>query len=150
MEAKVQGAGTDNYLEVEGVVGVRHQAVLVGALQLEAVGDHAIGVAVFAVAVEFGQTVAVPQLLEVLVGAVDSAGAEVLHHTWRVEGGGIGRVGWWGRAERYRGKCTTSARLWSSSTTRQDETRRVCSKCFSEQLAQGLLVICHSDITTCG
>lgn len=93
-------------LEVEGVVGVRHQAVLVGALQLEAVGDHAIGVAVLAVAVEFGQAVAVPQLLEVLVGAVDSAGAEVLHHSWRVG---------------QRGEGMTSAPLWSSSTTGQDE-----------------------------
>lgn len=82
-----RGGATEGHLEVEGVVGVRHQAVLVGALQLEAVGDHAIGVAVLAVAVEFGQTVAVPQLLEVLVGAVDSAGAEVLHHTWRGQRG---------------------------------------------------------------
>lgn len=70
-----------NHLKVEGVVGIRHQAVLIGALQLEAVGDHAIRSAVLAVAVEFGQTVAVSKLLEVLVGAVDSARAEVLHHT---------------------------------------------------------------------
>lgn len=123
-------ARTDNHLEVKGVVGVRHQAVLVGALQLEAVGDHAIGIAVFAVAVEFGQTVAVSQLLEVLVGAVDSARAEVLHHSCS---------GRW----RYRGEGTTSAPLWSSSTT-----GRVCSKCCKKQLAKGLLVICHSDITS--
>lgn len=97
-----------NHLEVEGVVGVRHHAVLVGALQLEAVGDHAVGVAVLAVAVEFGQTVAVPQLLEVLVGAVDAAGAEVLHHTWRE-----GRVG----AQRGEG----TAQVKPTTTTGQDE-----------------------------
>lgn len=68
------------HLEVEGVVGVRHQAVLVGALQLEAVGDHAIGRAVLAIAVEFGQTVAITKLLEVLVGAVHSTRTKVLHY----------------------------------------------------------------------
>lgn len=71
---------SDRHLEVEGVVGVRHQAVLVGALQLEAMCDHAVRSAVLAVAVEFGQTVAVSELLEVLVGAVHAAGAEVLHN----------------------------------------------------------------------
>lgn len=70
----------DNHLEVEGVVGVRHQAVLVGALQLEAMGDPAIGRAVLAVAVEFGQTVAITKLLEVLVGAVHSTRTKVLHY----------------------------------------------------------------------
>lgn len=69
-----------NHLEVEGVVGVRHQAVLVSALQLEAVGDHAVGRTVLAVAVEFGQTVTITKLLEVLVGAVYSTRAKVLHH----------------------------------------------------------------------
>lgn len=68
------------YLEVEGVIGVRHQAVLVGALQLEAVGDPAVGQAVLAVAVEFGQAVAVAELLEVLVCAVHAASTQVLHH----------------------------------------------------------------------
>lgn len=70
-----------NHLEVKGVVGVRHQAVLVGALQLEAMGDHAIRSAVLAIAVEFGQTVAISKLLEVLVGAVYSTGTKVLHYT---------------------------------------------------------------------
>lgn len=69
-----------NYLEVEGVVGVRHQAVVVGALQLEAVGDPAVGRTVLAVAVEFGQAVAITKLLEVLVGAVHSASTQVLHY----------------------------------------------------------------------
>lgn len=69
-----------SHLEVEGVVGVRHQAVLIGALQLEAMGDHAIGRAVLAIAVEFGQTVTVTELLEVLVGAVHSTRTEVLHY----------------------------------------------------------------------
>lgn len=69
-----------NHLEVEGVVGVRHQAVLVGALQLEAVGDPAIGRAVLAIAVEFGQAVAITKLLEVLVGAVHSTRTKVLHY----------------------------------------------------------------------
>lgn len=104
--------GRHNHLEVEGVVGVRHQAVLVGALQLEAVGDHAVGVAVLAVAVEFGQTVAVPQLLEVLVGAVDAAGAEVLHHTWRE-----GRV----RVGVQRGEGTAQVKPTTTTTTGQDE-----------------------------
>lgn len=69
-----------NYLEVEGVVGVRHQAVLIGALQLEAVGDPAVGRAVLAVAVEFGQAVTITKLLEVLVSAVHSASTQVLHY----------------------------------------------------------------------
>lgn len=69
-----------NHLEVKGVVGVRHQAVLVGGLQLEAVGDPAIGRAVLSIAVEFGQTVAVTKLLEVLVGAVHSTRTKVLHY----------------------------------------------------------------------
>lgn len=68
------------YLEVEGVICVRHQAVLVGALQLEAVGDPAVGQAVLAVAVEFGQAVAVAELLEVLVCAVHATSTQVLHH----------------------------------------------------------------------
>lgn len=69
-----------NHLEVVGVVGVRHQAVLVGALQLEAVGDPAIGRAVLAIAVEFGQAVAITKLFEVLVGAVNSTRTKILHH----------------------------------------------------------------------
>lgn len=77
MSAVVRKMG---YLEVKGVVGVRHQAILVSALQLEAVGDPAVGRAVLAVAVEFGQTVAVTQLFKVLVGAVHSASTQVLHY----------------------------------------------------------------------
>lgn len=75
-----------NYFEVVGVVGVRHQAVLVGALQLEAMGYPAIGRAVLAVAVEFGQAVTVTKLSEVLVGAVHSASTQVLHYAWTEEG----------------------------------------------------------------
>lgn len=41
-------------LKVKGVVGVRHQAVLIGALQLEAVRDPGAGGAVLAVTVEVG------------------------------------------------------------------------------------------------
>ena len=44
------------YLEVVRVVGVRHQIAVVGALQLETVGDASVRVAVLAVAVEVGQT----------------------------------------------------------------------------------------------
>lgn len=69
-----------NHLKVEGIVCVRHQAVLVGALQLEAMGDHSIRRAVLAIAVEFGQTVAVSKLLKILVGAVNSTGTKVLHY----------------------------------------------------------------------
>lgn len=68
------------HLEVEGVVGVRHQAVLISALQLEAMGNPAVGCAVLAIAVEFGQAVAIAKLLEVLVGAVHSASTQVLHY----------------------------------------------------------------------
>lgn len=69
-----------SYLEVSGVVCVMHQVILIGALQLEAVGDPAVGRAVLAVAVEFGQTVTVTKLLEILVGAVHSASTQVLHY----------------------------------------------------------------------
>lgn len=68
-------------LEIKGIVGVRHQAILVGALQLEAMGDHTIRCAILAIAVEFGQTIAVSKLLEVLVGAVHCTRTKVLHYT---------------------------------------------------------------------
>lgn len=68
-------------LKVKGVVGVRHQAVLIGALQLEAVSNPAIGRAVLAIAIKFGQTVAITKLLEVLVSAVYSTSTKVLHYT---------------------------------------------------------------------
>lgn len=74
------------YLEVKGVVGVRHQAILISALQFEAVGNPAVGRAILAVAVKFGQAVAITELLEVLVGAVHSARTQVLHYTCKVIG----------------------------------------------------------------
>lgn len=69
-----------NHLEVEGIICVRHQAVLICTLQLESMGDHSIRRAVLAIAVKFGQTVAVSELLKVLVGAVHSTGTKVLHY----------------------------------------------------------------------
>ncbi|TNN64803.1 hypothetical protein EYF80_024998 [Liparis tanakae] len=54
--------------------------------KLEAVGDPAVGRAALAVAVEFAQAVAVAELLEVLVGAVNPTSTEVLHYAYR--GGG--------------------------------------------------------------
>lgn len=68
------------YLEVVRVVGVRHQNAVVGALQLEAVCDASIRVAV---AAEVGQTFVVAQLLEVLVVLGHASVAQVFHHTWR-------------------------------------------------------------------
>lgn len=68
-------------LKVKCVVGVRHQAVLIGTLQLEAMRDPGAGCAVLAITVEVGQAVNVHQLFEVLVGAVHTTCAQVLHHT---------------------------------------------------------------------
>lgn len=75
-----------SYLEVKGVIGVRHQSILISAFQLEAMGNPAVGRAVLAIAVEFGQAVAIAELLEVLVGAVHSSSTQVLHHTWKDRG----------------------------------------------------------------
>lgn len=71
-------------LEVKGVVGVRHQPVLIGALQFEAMCDPA--VRCLAVTVEVGEAVAVSKLFEVFVGAVHSTCAQELHHTCSREG----------------------------------------------------------------
>lgn len=68
-------------LEVKGVVCVRHEPVLIGTLELEAMRDPAVGRAVLAVAVEVGQTVAVAQLFKVFVCAVHPTCAQKLHHT---------------------------------------------------------------------
>lgn len=74
------------YLEVIRVVGVRHQIAVVGALQLEAVCDAPVRVAVLAVAAEVGQTFVVAQLLEVLVVLGHASVAQVFHHTWSTQG----------------------------------------------------------------
>lgn len=74
-----------SYLEVVGVVGVRHQVAVVGALQLEAVRDASVRAAVLAVAAEVGQTFVVAQLLEVLVVVGHPSVAQVFHHTWITE-----------------------------------------------------------------
>lgn len=71
-----------SYLEVVRVVGVRHQVAVVGALQLEAVRDASVRVAVLAVAAEVGQTFVVAQLLEVLVVVGHPSVAQVFHHAW--------------------------------------------------------------------
>lgn len=68
-------------LKVIGEVGVRHQDVLIGTLQLEAVCDPGAGGAVLAITVEVGQTVDVSQVSEVLVCAVHATRAQELHHT---------------------------------------------------------------------
>lgn len=47
------------HLKVIGVISVRHQIALIGALQLETVGDAAVWFAVLAVAAEVGQTLTV-------------------------------------------------------------------------------------------
>lgn len=75
-----------SYLEVVRVVGVRHQIAVVGALQLEAVCDAPVRVAVLAVAAEVGQTFIVAQLLEVLVVLGHASVAQVFHHTWSTQG----------------------------------------------------------------
>lgn len=69
------------YFEVKGVIGVRHQVVLVGALQLEAVRDPALRGSVLAVAAEVHETLVVAQLLEVLVVVSYYAIAQVFHYT---------------------------------------------------------------------
>lgn len=78
---KTCGCPCVSYLEVKRVIGVRHEPVLVGALQLETVRDASAGRAVLAVAVEVGQAVDVAQFSEVFVCAVHSTCAQVLHHT---------------------------------------------------------------------
>lgn len=69
------------YLEVIGVVGVRHHVAVVGTLQLEAVCDASVRVAILAVAAEVGQTFVIAQLLEVLVVISHPSVAQVFHHT---------------------------------------------------------------------
>lgn len=49
----------DLHLKVIGVISVRHQIALIGALQLETVGDAAVWFAVLAIAAEVGQTITV-------------------------------------------------------------------------------------------
>lgn len=70
------------YLEVKSVIGVRHEPVLVGTLQLETMRDPSVRCADLAIAVEVGQTVAVAQLLKVFVCAVHPTCAQVLHNTY--------------------------------------------------------------------
>lgn len=84
-EARGWRRSSVGYLEVVGVVGVRHQVAVVGALQLEAVRDASVRVAVLAVAAEVGQTFVVAQLLEVLVVVGHPSVAQVFHHTWKRE-----------------------------------------------------------------
>lgn len=70
------------YLEVIGVVGVRHHVAVVGTLQLEAVCDASVRGAILAVAAEVGQTFVIAELLEVLVVISHPSVAQVFHHTW--------------------------------------------------------------------
>lgn len=58
---------TAAYFEIKSVIGVRHQVVFVGALELEAVCNSPFGSPVLPVAAEVHQTLVVTQLLEVLV-----------------------------------------------------------------------------------
>lgn len=74
------------HLEVICVVGVRHQIAVVGALQLEAVCDASIRVAILAVAVEVDQTFIVAEFLEVLVVLGYSSIAQEFHHTCIIKG----------------------------------------------------------------
>lgn len=74
------------HLEVICVVCVRHQIAVVGALQLEAVCDASIRIAVLAVAVEVGQTFIVAEFLEVLVVLGYSSIAQEFYHTCIIKG----------------------------------------------------------------
>lgn len=69
------------YFEVKSVIGVRHQVVLVGALELEAVRDPALRGSILPIATEVHETLVVAQLLEVLVVVSYNAIAQVFHHT---------------------------------------------------------------------
>ena len=69
------------HLEVQGVVGVRHQLILIRALQLEAMCDPAVRGPVLAIAVKVGEAVDISELFEVFVCAVHSSCTQVLHHT---------------------------------------------------------------------
>lgn len=73
------------HLEVVGVVGVWHEVLLVGALQLEVVCDATVRFAVFAVAAEVVQTVGVAQLFKVFMILRHAAVAQVFHNTLGAE-----------------------------------------------------------------
>lgn len=55
------------YFEIKSVIGVRHQVVFIGALELEAMCNSSFRSPVFPIAAEVHETLVVTQLLEVLV-----------------------------------------------------------------------------------
>lgn len=55
------------YFEIKSVIGVRHQVVFIGALELEAMRDSSFRSPIFSIATEVHETLIVTQLLEVLV-----------------------------------------------------------------------------------
>lgn len=70
-----------SYLKIWSVIGVRHEPVLVGTLQLETMCNASAGRAVLAIAVEVGQAVNVAQFSEVFMCAFHSTSAQVLQNT---------------------------------------------------------------------
>lgn len=71
------------HLKIKRVVGVRHQATLIGTLQLEAMSDPSIGCPIFPITAEVRKTFIVSQFLKVFMICFYFTSAQIFYNTYK-------------------------------------------------------------------
>ena len=70
------------HLKIKRVICVRHQATLIGTLQLETMSDPSIGCPIFPITTEFCKTFIISQFLKVFMICFYSTSAQIFHNTY--------------------------------------------------------------------